>query len=379
MHYRDTILEINMDNCFHNLEIIKQLEPNKKIIAVVKANAYGHGIKGFCTILEKYNKVDYFAVATLDEAVNLRMSGIKKGLLVLGAVSSEYFDIAYENNVQITCYNLKTAQNIHTFDKKLNVHIKVDTGMNRIGFTDIKTFKEALNLIDNSKSNLVGLFTHLSSADTNQDYTKEQIDIFKNYYDIVKDRQLEIHVQNSAGIINNNLDFVTAIRPGLIMYGHNNTDYNRPDMDKKSFLNLKELITLKSKVIMLKDVNSNSKIGYNGDYINKKPTKIATLPIGYADGYKTTFKNLQAIKDDFSYKIRGKVCMDQLMVEVDNNVSEGDYLYLINDVISAKKISNTTYTSIYELLTSLSNRIYREFYVDGKLVAYENTMFFNTV
>lgn len=373
MHYRDTILEINMDNCFHNLEIIKNLNPNKKIIAVVKANAYGHGMKSFCLILEKYNKIDSFAVATLDEGIKLRLNGIKKEILVLGAVSPEYFDVAFENNIQITCYNLKNAEAINKFNNNLKVHIKVDTGMNRIGINNISDFENILELIDNSNSEIVGVFTHLSSADTDCHYTKKQIDLFKDYYEIIKDRKIEIHVQNTGGIVNNsNLNFVTAIRPGLIMYGHNTTDYGNPDFESQEPLDLKELISLKSKVVMVKDIPANCKVGYDGDFITKEPIKLATLPIGYADGYKMAFRNLFATKDGIFYNIRGKICMDQLMIEVDEKIQEEDFLYLINNDITAKFIAKKTYTSIYEMLTSFSNRLFREFYVNDVIEAQEN-------
>ncbi len=377
MNYRDTILNINMDNCFHNIEVIKKLNPNKKIIAVVKANAYGHGICGFSSILEKYNKVDYFSVATLDEAVLLRKNGIKKDILVLGVTNPDYFEIAHKHNIIITCHNLKCAFSIFDFNKKLNVHIKLDTGMNRLGFKCIDNFKKALSLIDDSNSKLQGIFTQLSSADTDSEYTTLQIESFKNFHEIVKNRNIEIHIQNTAGIVNNaNLSFVTAIRPGLIMYGHNCTNYKLIDTDSNEHLRLKELITLKSKVSMVKTVAKNSKIGYNGDFICKCDTNIATLPIGYADGYKMIYKNLYVMKGLNEYKIRGKICMDQMLIEVDSDVYEGDYLYLINDKITAQYIALKTYTSIYELLTSLSNRIHRNFYVNNKIVAYENTLHF---
>ncbi len=380
MHYRDTVLNINMSNCFHNLNIIKKLNPNKKIIAVVKANAYGHGICGFSKILEKYNKVHYFSVATLDEAILLRKSGITKDILVLGVTPSDCFHIAYKYNIIITCHNLKCATDILNFNKTLNIHIKVDTGMNRLGFKNVNTFKQALDFINNSKSNLTGLFTQLSSADNDSEYTDFQIKNFKIFYKLVEHYKLEIHVQNTAGIVNNqNLSFVTAIRPGLIMYGHNCTNYKLVSNDTNEPLNLKELITLKSKVTMLKNVPPNTKIGYNGDYMCKDFTTIATLPIGYADGYKMIYKNLYVSKDLKQYKIRGKICMDQILVEVDDTIKEGDYLYLIDDTITAKYIAQKTYTSIYELLTSFSNRIHRNFYVNNKLIAYENILQFEII
>ncbi len=379
MNYRDTILEVNMDNCFHNINLIKELNPNKKIIAVVKANAYGHGIRGFSSILEKYNKVDYFAVATLDEAIYLRMNGIKKDILVLGVTDKSYFNIALEYNIIITCYSLKCAYDIYEFNKSLRVHIKIDTGMNRIGLVGSKQVNEAISLIDSSQSSLEGIFTQLSSADTDKEYTDFQIENFKKCYFIIKNRNIEVHVQNTAGIINNkNLNFVTAIRPGLVLYGHNCTNYKK-DKTFSELLDFKELITLKSKITMIKAVEANSKIGYNGDYINKDTVKIATLPIGYADGYKMIYKNLYAIKNNNKYKIRGKVCMDQLLVEVDDSIKEGDYIFLINNNLNANFIATKTYISIYELLTSLSARLYREFYLNGKLVAYESIIDFKVL
>lgn len=364
MFFRETIMEINMDNCFNNLAILEKLNPGKKIKAIIKANAYGHGALNFAKILEENGKVDSFGVATLDEAAQLRVFGIKKPILVLGYVDKADLSYAQKNNIDITCISLNMAKNIHDHYGNLNVHIKVDTGMNRLGVSSLEEFEEVLQLINSSMSKVVGLYTHLSSADDDDEYTNKQISKFSEYCDRVKDENIEIHLQNSDGTIRfKDLDYVNCVRLGLAMYGIDTT---------KTIDGLKELIHLKTKVIRVKKVGPNEGIGYNKIFITDKDTYIATLPIGYADGFKRCYKDLDVYKYEKHFPIRGKVCMDQMMVEVDEYVEEGDFLYLINEKNSVVHISEKTGILEYEVLTSLSDRIQREYYVDGVKVREEN-------
>lgn len=363
MHFRDTLLEINMDNAFHNINIIKDLNPNKKIIGVVKANAYGHGLVSFSKILEKHGKVDFFGTATLDEAIALRSNGIKSNIIVLGGVSPTYLKTAYENNITLTCNNLDFARALEESDLPINTHIKIDTGMNRIGFNNEMEFYKCKKMLDKSKINITGMYTHLSSADDSHEYTEYQIKKFEKYLKYTEKAML-IHIQNTAGSLNYpDLDFVNAIRPGIGLYGIN---VGNREID------FKELINLKTTVLNVKELGENQYIGYNRTYITEGRTYIGTIPIGYGDGYKRCYKELYGYVGDKKFPIRGNVCMDQTMLEIDRSISYGDYINLIGDKCSVTKISEITGVSPYEVLTSLSSRLFRKFSVNGKFIAWEN-------
>ncbi len=363
MHYRDTIMEINMNNAFHNIEVIKNLNKGKKVKAIVKANAYGHGLISFSKILEQYNMVDSFGVSNLDEGLALRNNGIKLPIMILGAVNFAHFQIAADNDIAITCYSKKVAEDIIDFGKNIKVHMKIDTGMNRIGFKNFEEYKECYSQIDNCEANIIGLYSHLASADDDLDYTLKQIENFKEYVNIAP-KNLEIHLQNSAGIINfNNLDFVNTIRPGISIFGINVTD--KP-------CDLKELITLKSMVVTEKTVGVKETIGYNRTYTTKNKIKLGTVPLGYADGFKLCYGNLNAYNNEYFYPIRGKICMDQLMIEIDSRVSCGDFVTFIGDNQTVSYISEQTGVSPYEILTSFAARLHKQYILDGKIILEEN-------
>lgn len=363
MHFRDTLLEINMNNAFHNINIIKELNPFKKVIGVVKANAYGHGLVSFSRILEIHGEVDLFGTATLDEAFALRKNGIVSEIIVLGGISPIYLKDAYENNITLTCNNLDFATALCESKLPLNIHIKLDTGMNRIGFKNENEFIHCLKILQSSKVNITGIYTHLSSADDSREYTEYQIENFQKYIKYV-DRPMLIHIQNTAGCLNYaDLDFVNAIRPGIGMYGINVGDTEN---------DFKELINLKTTVLHVKEINEDECIGYNRTFTTDKKTYIGTIPIGYGDGYKRCYRDLYGYIGDKKFPIRGNVCMDQTMVEVDNTVKYGDYLNLIGEGCSVAHISEVTGISPYEILTSLSSRLFRKYSVNNKFIAWEN-------
>ncbi|MFV0503305.1 MAG: alanine racemase [Lachnospirales bacterium] len=363
MNYRDTVLEINMDNAFHNLDILKGLNGNKKVIGVVKANAYGHGLITFSKMLEQYSRVDYLGTATLDEAVALREKGVELPIIVLGGVSPKYLNTAYKYNIILTCHNELFARELKTFGKALKIHIKVDTGMNRIGFKTLCEFNKALKIIKGSKAKITGVYTHFSSADDSEDFTNYQISAFKEHLQYM-DEDVLIHCQNTAGSLNfPNLNFVNAIRPGVGIYGIN-VGFKEID--------LRELVTLKTNIVHIKEVDKGEYIGYNRTFKTEKPTFIGTIPIGYGDGFKRCYKGTRVLVNGKLFPIRGNICMDQTIIEVDEYEKTGDVVTLIGENMTIDMISKKTYISPYEILTSLSSRLYKEFYVKGKLILTEN-------
>ncbi len=371
MNYRDTLLTINIDNAFHNIEEIKKINVNKKIKAVVKANAYGHGLVAFSYILEENKMVDSFCVSNLDEAMALRKRGLKLPILVLGAIDNRHFDVAFENDISITVYSKEMALKVLEFNKNIKIQFKIDTEMNRIGFVDFFEFEEIYEKFKNSNIIVEGIFSHFCSAEDDFEISIEQIEKFKKFLTIMP-KDIEIHIQNTAGCINfPNLDFVNNVRLGIGLYGINPVE--------NSDVKLKELITLQSRIIMIKDVPKNDTISYNRTYKLDRNTKIATIPLGYADGFKLVYqKSFAYVKEGLSIKkfdIRGKVCMDQIMIEVDDSVKVGDYVTFIGEEATVKSISEKYYVTKYEVLTSLSERLYKVYKLNDNIIYEDNQIF----
>ncbi len=368
MNYRDTLLLINMENTFYNIEKLRKINDNKKVKAVVKANAYGHGLVGFSYILEKYDMVDSFCVSNLDEALALRQNGLKKPILVLGAVDKRHFDICLSNDITITIYSKEVAMEVIDFNKKIRVQFKIDTAMNRIGFIDIDEFNSVLEEMKKSEIIIDGIFSHFCSAEDDAESSMKQIESFKKFLTKLP-KDIEIHIQNSAGSINyQNLEFTNAIRLGIGMYGLN------PVEDTN--INLKELITLKSRIIMTKCVCKNQTISYNRTYKLEKDAIIATVPLGYADGFKLAYcDNYAYAKDENGIKrfpIRGKICMDQIMIEVDSSVEVGDYVTFVGEEFNVSELAKRYGLSKYEILTSFSERLYKIYTYKGEVIFEDN-------
>ncbi len=372
MNYRDTLLIIDMKKAFFNIEKFRELNPKKKVKAVVKANAYGHGLVGFSYLLEKYDKVESFCVACLDEALALRNKGLKKPILVMGAVDKRHFDICLEKDISVTVFSEKVAKDIIDFNKPIKIQFKIDTGMNRIGFIELDEFNSVLDTIKKTDVIIEGIYSHFSSAEDDDEFSKLQIEKFKKFIaNMPKD--VEIHLQNSPGAINYaNLDFTNAIRLGLSMYGVNPVE----EEYKKHDIKLKEIITLKSRIVMVKKVLKGETVSYNRTYTFDKDTLIGTIPLGYADGFKATYnKSHGYIKEGESirkFPIRGKICMDQIMIEVDNKTEVGEYVTFIGSELPVSKLSKEYGIFEHEILISLSERLYKQYVYDDEVIFEEN-------
>ncbi len=360
MYSRRTTLQINLNNIFHNINTIKNLNKGKKVKAIIKANAYGHGAKNIGKILENYNMCDSFGVAAISEGINLRNEGVTLPILVLG--DSISFLEAYNYNITLTCYNLEMAKKIKEFNKPLKVHIKIDTGMNRIGLKTIDEFIEVQKLLKNH--NIVGVYSHLSSADDSVSYSQMQIEKFKTFLPYIdksinKDN-LEIHIQNTAGCLNfPNLDFVNTIRPGIGVYGINVCEKN---------FDLKEAISLKCKLTNVKKLPKGEYVGYNRTFVTKEDTYVGTIALGYADGYKRDYKFF-GFRDNNKYQVCGRICMDQIMLQITEDLKIGDFIYMVGDKCSVTYIAQQMNLSPYEVLTSFSNRLRREYLYNDEIIA----------
>ena len=360
-------LEINLDNLEHNVNQIKSIIPDKcKIMAIVKANAYGHGM---IEIAKKLNEIGVqdFAVATLSEGINLRKNNIKGNILILGYTDLKDVEYIIKYDLIQTIVDYEYAKKIEKMklEDKLKVHIKINTGMNRIG----ESYKNIDNLIKTyqiKNIEILGTYSHLCVADSlksdDVEFTNEQINNFFECIDKIKSLGYDtgkIHIQASYGILNYpelNCDFV---RPGIIMYGIYNED------EPKTRLNLKPVLTLKARITSVKEIEKEESVSYGRTFVAKENKKIATVSIGYADGYPRNLsnKNVKVVVNGEYAEIVGRICMDQLIIDVSKikEIHQGDIVTLMGEQkeISAETIANKADTITNELLSRLGSRLGR--------------------
>lgn len=360
---RPTRVEINKENIKNNLKYIRSIVGKTKIMGVVKANAYGHGMIEFSKELESFG-IDYLGVAFIEEAVILRKEGIKTPILVLGALDIEQIDTFLEYDIDINGSSIEKLEAISrrakALKKEANVHLKIDTGMGRIGvqWDRCQPFlKKAFN-IDNI--NITGVFSHFASSSIEPQYTRKQLKRFNKVLDYIykkydKERNIIAHISNSGGVGNRNRGaFKDMVRTGLMIYGYSPI--------KEAQENLKPVMTFKTKVEYFKILKRGDYIGYDMTYKVKKESKILTLPVGYADGYARSLSNKAPVYiRGKRYPLVGRVCMDQMMVNIgmDDDMPNGLDVELWGENISLWELSNLSERSIYELLCSVSQRVPR--------------------
>jgi len=362
--YRPTWAEVNLDNIAHNFAQVKKLTgPKVKVMACVKADAYGHGIIPVSKRLESCG-ADYLAVACIDEGIKLREDNVKLPILILGMIFEKDVPALFEYNLipTVCTEELAIAVNDYALEAKLKakVHIKVDTGMNRIGVLhnnalDFIRKVSKLKFID-----IEGLFTHLACADVNNDYTQIQLNLFNQLIRQLKKEGINIplvHAANSMGVIGYKESHFNMVRPGLMLYGL------YPKRNLK--IDLKASLGLKTKVVYIKKLPKGQGISYGHIYITKKSTTIVTLPIGYGDGYPRNLSNRAwVLIGGRRFKISGRICMDQIMVDVGSaKVNIGDEVVLIGaqgkNKITAEELAENSGTISYEIVCGLGSRIPR--------------------
>lgn len=347
MTYRNTYAEIKLKNIKHNVKtIIKKYNNYKYYIGVVKADSYGHNSdKVINSIID--GGCNYLAVSSLDEALIVRKT-TNLPILCLGIIDEKYMNICEENNIDITITNINQIKKIK--DYKLNIHIKLDTGMNRLGIKSKEEFNEVYNLIKDSKAKIKGLYTHIYKAE-NKKTTNKQINKFKEITSDIDLSKIDIvHISQSSTLINHKkIPFCNGCRLGLIMY--NLTDEE----------NLKDTISLVSEIIEIKKIKKNETVSYDGKYKAKKDETIAIASIGYADGIDRKMTGAYVYINNKKYKIIGNICMDMLMIKVDETVKLKDKVYLYKDSNHIKYLSKYIKTIPYELICRISKRVVREY------------------
>lgn len=381
-HLRPVWAEVNLDNLAHNMQNIKKITKSKEIMAVVKADAYGHGAIDIVPVLLR-NGAKSLAVAVLSEAIELRKSGIKCPILILGFTPPSFIDEILRYNIEQTVYSYEFAQELSKVAREKNeiakIHIALDTGMGRIGYLkEEESLEEILKISKLPNIKVEGVFSHFSSADEeDKTYTKVQIDRFDWFCRELIKKGVSIgkrHISNSAAIIELSDCDLDAVRPGIILYG-----YYPSNEVKKDRISLKPVMSLKTNVVNIKKVKAGEYIGYGRAFKTEKETVIATLPVGYADGYSRllTGKAKVLVRGEYA-PVVGKICMDQCMIDITHikDIKVGEEVILIgedgNNKITAEEIGDLIGTISYEILCVLGKRVPRVYIKEGKVVQIRN-------
>lgn len=369
-------LDYNFDNTR------KKLPDSIKLLCVIKADAYGHGAVAFAKHLDK--KCDFFGVACIEEAIELKKAGIKTPLLILGTVAHYHFNQVVENDIRIPIYSFDAAKALSDEavkqNKTIKFHFCVDTGMSRIGFqvneesADIcKKITELPNICAE------GLFSHFATADE-KDLSKaiKQREQFEKFISYLEERNIDIpikHINNSAGIMNFD-EYFDMCRMGIITYGL----YPSDEVDK-SLLDIKPVMQWKTHISHIKTLENGREISYGGTYTVDGEKKIATIPVGYADGYPRCLSNKGKVLINGQFApITGRVCMDQFMVDITGiEAKEGDTVVLVGksgeNELSMEEVSEAAYSFNYELPCRITRRVPRTYYQNGKLIFSTNYMY----
>ncbi len=374
--------EINLDNLAHNMRETRRItNKNSKITAVIKADGYGHGAVAIGkTLLD--NGADRFAVATLSEAIQLRVSFPNVEILVLGYTPEHLAKEIIENNIIQTIYTTKQADEFSKIATSLNenmkIHIKLDTGMNRLGMSfSEETIESILNISKLNGLIIEGIFTHFAIADEiDKQYTRQQVEKFTHIINNLETKGLHIpikHVSNSAAIIDLPEFNFDMVRAGIMLYGlYPSKNVNHDIVD------LKEVMCLKAKISQVKDLEANCGVSYGLKYKSDKKSKIATLPIGYADGYTRMLSGkAKVLVNKTKVPVIGTICMDQCIIDVTNlDVNMGDEVILyggnMNDGVSIDEVANLLNTINYEIVCMVDKRVPRVYIKDGKQVNYKD-------
>ncbi|MFQ5456356.1 MAG: alanine racemase [Nitrospirota bacterium] len=366
---RPTIAEIDLSAVLYNLSQVRErIGRDRYILAVVKADAYGHGALNVSKTLIS-GGVNMLGVALIEEGVELRESGIDIPILVMGGIFKDHTEEIVRYNLTPAVSSRDTIMGLADALKKegrksIRIHIKIDTGMGRLGFSH----KEAINTIkwiyEQQGISIEGIMTHFADADIkNKEYAQMQIKRFRTMLDSIKSLGINIplcHTANSAAIIDYEDAFFNMVRPGIMLYGYLPSDRMAGKIDIRS------VMSLKTKIVHLKKVSPCTSISYGRTFTTKRESIIATLPVGYADGYNRLLSNCgEVIIKGKRFPVIGRVCMDNTMIDVTGykDISVGDDVILIGrdgeEVITASDIAGKIGTIPYEVLCNISKRVPR--------------------
>ena len=369
-YYRDQA-SVDLNAIRHNLlEVRSKLNSDTKLMVIIKADAYGHGAVPLAKAIGDSGKIDSYGVAIIEEAVELREAGITTPMLILGFTPKEQYDLVVAYDVAQTVFQYEMAQALSeeacSQGKIAKIHIKLDTGMSRIGFTDTAESVEVIKKIAKLPNiEIEGLFSHFARADEiDKTSTIKQLQRYINFVDLLLKEKINIpvkHIANSAGIIEFPEAYFNMVRCGIATYG-----IYPSDVVNQNDIKLIPAMELKTHVIYVKDVEAGVGISYGATYVTDQQRRIATIPVGYADGYSRNLSNHgKVIIHGKNAPIVGRICMDQFMVDVTDieEVKQGDLVTLLgrdgDAFISAEELAEWSHSFAYELVCTVGKRIPR--------------------
>lgn len=361
--HRPTVAHVALDHIRFNIEQVKRHLPEEtKTFAVVKANAYGHGAVAVAKHVEE--SVDGFCVSNLDEALELRLAGISKSILILGVIMPEELLLAKEEQLTITVASLEWLDLLDISQQNLaglKVHIKVDSGMGRIGFKSLSEVEAAIAQLKTAGAEVEGIFTHFATADeANIDHFQRQCHFFEDLVGGLREKPAIVHASNSATSLWHSETIMTAVRLGLVIYGLNPSGTNLALP-----YTLKPALSLSSALVHVKKIAVGDSVGYGATYTAPQPEFIGTIPIGYADGWTRDLQGFAVLVAGQRCEIVGRVSMDQITVRLPQAYPIGTPVTLIgqdgDDVITVTDLAQKRQTINYEVLCLLSDRIPRKY------------------
>ncbi len=348
-------LYISKENLKYNVKYVRRMiGEDKDIIAMVKANAYGAGDVLISKELQNLG-INNFGVANIEEAIRLRENGITGMIIVTSVCLEDEIDMAIKNDITLSVSSLSNLFEINEVAKKYNtkakVHIKIDTGMTRLGFSCSGIINNLYKILTLDNILFEGIYTHLASADKDRKYTEEQIGLFN---EVVKKLETKlkfkyIHILNSDGVqLYSDIDVkYTHVRVGLMLYGY--------------IKQTKPILKLTAPIIHINTVDKYTKVGYNSKFIAKPGMKIAVAKLGYADGFTRRFTNTTVEVNNVKCKIAGKICMDMFMIDVTDvkDVNINDEVVIFDYTNDLKELSKDSGRIVYEVISTLGSRIER--------------------
>ena len=396
--YRKTYVEVNIDNLKNNVKNILNYYNNYDYyFGVVKGNGYGHGVTYVINELIE-SGVNYLAVSSLEEALEARKINNKIPILCLEPIRMEYIDICIKNNITITVHDYNYAKEIINMkiNKLLKIHLKVDSGMNRLGFKCKNQLKEICDDLKNKENiQIEGIFTHFATSGINDKEWDKQLNNFKEITSQINLKEIPIvHLSKSMAFINHpKIDFANGIRLGIAMYGYdltpkysdkglknklrkikrkiNKIKNNISETITETPIKLKPAFKMYSEVIQIKNIRKGEFVGYGASYRAQEDEIVATISVGYDDGIFRRSRGRFVSINNKKYQIIGDVAMGMISVKVDNNVKMYDKVEIIGDDISIYQVAKHNKTTIYETMCNIGKQIPRVYIKDNKEIAIE--------
>lgn len=371
---RGTWAEIDLNNIKDNLYALRSsLKDTTKVCCVVKADAYGHGAVEVSKMLQEEN-IDYLSVARFEEAMELRKNDIRIPILCMGYICENDIREAIINNITLTVYSFEMAKIIDKeckdLDMNCKIHLKIDTGMSRLGFLPTDKSINEIERINKLKNiDIEGIYTHFATADeSDKEETYLQLLRFRKVVDDLKNLEIDIpikHVSNTASTIDLKELGFNMVRLGIGLYGY------YPSAEVSKDIELKPALTLKTKITNIKDVKAGTKVSYGYTYEFDSDSRVATLAIGYADGFDRTQNNPKVKVKDILCDVVGRICMDQCMVKIPESLNvgiESEVKIIANESgITLEELAERSGTINYEILCMISRRVSRHYILDKKV------------